>query len=124
MDNYLLFDRIIKCNVVEDKSKYDRIFKKWKKQFKFCDKYKKHLEEQDKPKSDEEIKSRIQMLLDREKIKKEKISEMKINYEYPGFESLIENYKKTHQTNEKKKASTASEKEEKKGKKSGKNKNK
>ena len=31
MNNYILFEKILKCNFVEDKSKYDRIFLKWKK---------------------------------------------------------------------------------------------
>ena len=31
MNNYILFEKILKCNFVEDKSKYDRLFLKWKK---------------------------------------------------------------------------------------------
>ena len=33
MNNCILFEKIIKCNFVEDKSKYDRLFLKWKKKF-------------------------------------------------------------------------------------------
>jgi hypothetical protein len=43
MNNYLLFDRILKCSVVEDTSKYNLIFKRWKRKFVFNDKYKKYL---------------------------------------------------------------------------------
>ena len=31
MNNYILFEKILKCSYVEDKTKYDRIFLKWKK---------------------------------------------------------------------------------------------
>ena len=57
MNNYLLFDRILKCNVIEDKSKYDNMFKNAKKKFAFNDKYKKLLERQEKEQSKEEIKN-------------------------------------------------------------------
>ena len=33
MNNYLLFDRILKCNFIEEKSKYDKIFRKCKKKY-------------------------------------------------------------------------------------------
>ena len=40
MNNYILFEKIIKCNFAEDKSKYDRLFLKWKKKFELKDRYK------------------------------------------------------------------------------------
>jgi hypothetical protein len=48
MNNYILFDKILKCVVVEDTSKYNLLFKKWKKKFVFADKYKKYLLEKNK----------------------------------------------------------------------------
>jgi len=41
MNNYLLFEKLLKCNVVEDRSRYDLIFKRCKRLFKFSDNYKK-----------------------------------------------------------------------------------
>ena len=96
MNNYILFEKILKCNFVEDKKKYDRIFLKWKKKFEFKEKYKAHCEKMSKPKSKEEIKTMIQGLLDREEQRREKIKELGIKYDYKGFKEIIEEYKKNH----------------------------
>ena len=102
MNNYLLFDRILKCNVIEDKSKYDNMFKNAKKQFVFNDKYKKLLEKQEKEQSKEEIKIKIDTLLKREEIKREKMKEEGFNINFPGYKSIVEEYKKNHNIGEKK----------------------
>ena len=96
MNNYILFEKILKCNFVEDKTKYDRIFLKWKKKFEFKEKYKAHCEKISKKKTNEEIKSMIQGLLDREEQRREKMKELGIKYEYKGFKEIIEEYKKEH----------------------------
>ena len=102
MNNYLLFDRILKCNVIEDKSKYDNMFKNAKKQFVFNDKYKKLLEKQEKEQSKEEIKIKIDTLLKREEIKREKMKEEGFNINFPGYKSIVEEYKNSHNIGEKK----------------------
>ena len=94
MNNYLLFDRILKCNIIEEKSKYDRIFRKWKKKFEFENKYKKYIENQNKKKSNEEIKNQIQLLLEREENKREKLKDLKINYNFDGYKKIVEEFKK------------------------------
>ena len=53
MNNYILFEKILKCSFVEDKKKYDRIFLKWKKKFEFKERYKIHCEKLAKKKSKE-----------------------------------------------------------------------
>ena len=101
MNNYLLFDRILKCNIIEEKSKYDRIFRKWKKKFEFENKYKKYIENQNKKKTNEEIKNQIQLLLEREENKREKLKDLKINYNFDGYKKIVEDFKKKY--NKKKK---------------------
>ena len=96
MNNYLLFDRILKCNIIEEKSKYDRIFRKWKKKFEFENKYKKYIENQNKKKSNEEIKNQIQLLLEREENKREKLKDLKINYNFDGYKKIVEDFKKKY----------------------------
>ena len=102
MNNYILFDRILKCNVIEDKSKYDNMFKNAKKKFVFNDKYKKLIERQEKEQSKEEIKIQIDTLLKREEIKREKMKEEGFNINFPGYKSIVEEYKKSHNIGEKK----------------------
>ena len=96
MNNYILFEKILKCSFVEDKSKYDRIFLKWKKKFEFKQRYKEHFEKINKKKSNEEIKMMIQGLLDREEKRREKLEEMGIHYEYKGFKEIVNEYKNIH----------------------------
>ena len=96
MNNYILFEKILKCSFVEDKKKYDRIFLKWKKKFEFKERYKIHCEKLAKKKSKEEIKEMIQGLLDREEKRREKMKELGIKYEYKGFKEIVDEYKKTH----------------------------
>ena len=96
MNNYILFEKILKCEFVEDKKKYDRIFLKWKKKFEFEERYKKHCEKLSKPKSKAQIKEMIQGLLDREEQRREKMKDLGIIYEYKGFKEIVEEYKKEH----------------------------
>ena len=96
MNNYILFEKILKCSFVEDKKKYDRIFLKWKKKFEFKERYKIHCEKLAKKKSKEEIKEMIQGLSDREEKRREKMKELGIKYEYKGFKEIVDEYKKIH----------------------------
>ena len=96
MNNYILFEKILKCSYVEDKTKYDRIFLKWKKKFEFKQRYKEHCEKMNKKKSNEEIKILVQGLLDREEKRREKLKEMGIDYEYKGYKEIVDEYKNAH----------------------------
>lgn len=48
MNNYILFDRMLICNVVSDTSKYNLLFKKCKNVFKFHNKYNAYIFERNK----------------------------------------------------------------------------
>jgi nucleolar protein 15 len=97
MNNYILFEKILKCSYVEDKKKYDRIFLKWKKKFEFKERYKIQCEKM-KKKNKEEIKTMIQGLLDREEQRREKMKELGIKYEYKGFKEIVDEYKKENKS--------------------------
>ena len=98
MNNYILFEKILKCSFVEDKKKYDRIFLKWKKKFEFKERYKIHCENLSKKKSKEQIKEMVQGLLDREEQRREKMKELGIKYEYKGFKEIVDEYKKENKS--------------------------
>ena len=117
MNNYIIFEKILKCSFVEDKAKYDRIFLKWKKKFEFKEKYKAHCEKLEKKKSKDEIKLMIQGLLDSEERRREKMKELGIKYEYKGFKDIVEQYKKENSIkNNKNKYESINKKEEKEDK--------
>jgi hypothetical protein len=71
MNNFILFDRILKCSVVEDTNKYSllKIF----------------VENRNKKKAPEETKSYIEFLLNKEEEKRKKMKAKKIKYEFPGY---------------------------------------
>jgi nucleolar protein 15 len=85
MNNYILFDKVLKCSVVEDASKHNLIFKKWKRKFKYHDKYQNYLVEKNKFKSKEEVKEHVKLLLEKEEHKRKKLSDQGIKYDFPGF---------------------------------------
>lgn len=89
MNNYILFDKILKCSIVADRSRYNTIFKRWKRQFKFFNKYKAFVEKRNKVKTPEEIKDRMRDYLEKEEGKRLKLKELGINYEFPGFKALV-----------------------------------
>jgi len=90
MNNYILFDKILKCHVVGDTSKYNLIFKRWKRKFKFFDKYQHYLQEKNKTKTSQEVKENIKLLLEKEEAKRKKLADMGIKFDFPGFKFIIE----------------------------------
>jgi nucleolar protein 15 len=91
MNNYILFEKVLKCSVIEEASRYNLIFKKWKRKFKYNNKYEKYLKEKNKVKSNEELRDLVKLLLEKEEQKKNKLKEMGIKYDYPGF---VKNFNK------------------------------
>jgi|ERR1711957_54669 len=89
MNNYILFDRMLICNVVSDTSKYNLLFKKCKNVFKFHNKYNAYIFERNKPKSKHELKDYVNTLLEKENKKREKLKEMKLDFDFPGFGALL-----------------------------------
>jgi nucleolar protein 15 len=85
MNNYLIFDKILKCSVVDDTAKHELIFKRWKRKFKFHDKYQNYIQEKNKMKTSDEVKLNLKTMLEKEDQKRKKLAEIGINYEFPGF---------------------------------------
>lgn len=89
MNNYILFDKVLKCSMVEDVSKHNLIFKRWKRKFKFHNKYENYLQEKNKFKTNEEMKDHVKMLLEKEELKRKKLTDLGITYDFPGFVILF-----------------------------------
>lgn len=52
MNNYVLFEKVLQCEIINDQSRYNNIFKKYKKKFEFVDKYKDFVSKQNKVMND------------------------------------------------------------------------
>jgi len=94
MNNFILFDRILKCSIVEDTKKYRLLFLKSKRKFKFCNKYKNFVEKRNKEKSPEETKGYVQFLLEKEEERRKKLKAKNIKYDFPGYKQVINKYVK------------------------------
>lgn len=89
MNNFILFNKIIKCETVNDRSRYNSIFKRWKKQFKYFNRYKAFVVKRNKKKSYSEIKDQVKLMLEKENKKRQKLKDMNINYDFPGFNACL-----------------------------------
>lgn len=90
MDKFILFDRILKCDVVYDRARYNKIFSRWKRQFKFFNKYNKFVEIKNKKKSTVEMKNMVELYLEKEAKKRQKLKEFGIDYNFPGYKKFVE----------------------------------
>jgi nucleolar protein 15 len=90
MNNFILFNKILKCEVLTDKSKYNTMFKNWKRQFVFHNRYKKFVESRNKKKSIKDTKTAVEFYLEKENKKREKLKSLGINYDFPGFKKALE----------------------------------
>lgn len=91
MNNYVLFDKILKCSVIDDTSRYGLIFKKWKRKFNFTNKYQNFLSERNRSKTSEEVKEKVKLLLEKEEQKRKKLEELGIQFNFPGFVKYLIN---------------------------------
>jgi nucleolar protein 15 len=93
MNNFILFDRIIKCDVISDRSRYNKIFRRWKRQYKYFNKYNRFVTERNKKKSMKELKENVERYVEKENKKREKLRELGLNYDFPGFKKILESSK-------------------------------
>jgi nucleolar protein 15 len=85
MSGYFLMEKRLVCHVLPQSKVHARMFhgKQWKK----IDWRGKHREQVNKPKSAETMKKITARLIGREKKKREKLKEMGIDYDFPGYEA-------------------------------------
>jgi len=85
MSGYFLMDKRLVCHVLPQSKVHPRLFhgKHWKK----IDWRGKHAQQVNKPKSAETMKKITARLIGREKKKREKLNEMGIDYDFPGYEA-------------------------------------
>ena len=91
MNNFILFNKIIKCETLADRSRYNSIFKRWKKQFKYFNRYKAFVVKRNKIKSFPEIKDQVKLILEKEEKKRQKLKDLNIDYDFPGFKACLKN---------------------------------
>jgi len=89
MNNYLMFDRLIKCEFVPNDKLHPAIWKGAKKRFVWLDRRQKHRALHNKVRSKEDIKKLHGKLLKKDTDKKAQLLSLGIQYDFPGYETII-----------------------------------
>jgi len=89
MHNYLLFDHILKCYVLAEDKIHPNMFKGANKKFATIDWKKIEQKRRTQPQSTAKIVSRINNLKKNEKKKREKLKNLGIDYEFPGYNAIL-----------------------------------
>jgi len=89
MNNYLMFDRLLKCQYVPTADLHPAIWKGCDKKFVWVDKVKKHKKQFNKPRSEEQVKKVAMQLINKDNRRRKSLLEHGIQYEFPGFEAAI-----------------------------------
>jgi len=89
MNGYIMFGRSLKCEVIPNEKVHPKMFvgsnrKYFPKRTKVM-----HRKNHNSPKSSEQLEKNIQKLLNNEEKKRKKLKELGIDYDFPGYKSLV-----------------------------------
>ncbi|KAI9017116.1 hypothetical protein BC832DRAFT_543703 [Gaertneriomyces semiglobifer] len=90
MNDYLMFNHLLKCKFVPQEKVHPDTFNGANKKFKVIPWQKVQRERHNKPKSEEQHNKLVQNLIKKEKSKKRRLEELGIEYEFAGYEALVE----------------------------------
>lgn len=90
MNGYIMFNKILEAHMVEQPHK--DIFKN-SHEFKFIPHQKKFIRVKNEQKSTEELKARVTGLLEKEKEKRIRLKELQIEYDFPGYQAIVDEVK-------------------------------
>ncbi|KAJ1888102.1 nucleolar protein [Kickxella alabastrina] len=88
MNNYLMFDRLLKCSVVPEDKVDDKLFTCRFRKVTIGKAAKKQQEKQNRPKTMDEVNSQIGRLVKSENKKRSRLAAAGIDYEFPGYKEL------------------------------------
>lgn len=114
MDKYLMFGKQVECHIVEDAHR--DTFKNGNRDFKFIPTQLIFRKRKNEEKTPEQLKARVSGLLEKEKEKRDRLKELGIQYDFPGYKAIVSILKKSEKKIEKveKKQEVVLKKEEKK----------
>ena len=89
MNNYLMFDRLLKCQFVSSTDLHPAIWKGCDKKFVWVDRVKKHKKQFNKQRSEEQLKKTAMKLIKKDNMRRKNLLEHGIEYNFPGFKGTI-----------------------------------
>jgi len=89
MNNYLLYGHKLVCSVVPQDKLHPDTFKGANRKFKKIPYRTIAKDQQNAPKEPEQVQQNVERLLKKERTKRQKLEELGIEYEFPGYEAKI-----------------------------------
>lgn len=94
MNNYLMFDRLLKCQFIPEEKLHPAIWKGANKRFSWGNPAFKEKAIHNKVRTKKELLKSAKRLVSREKSKRKRLVELGIDYEFPGYEGAMKKKKK------------------------------
>ena len=97
MDNYMIFGRSVKASVVVPEAAHKDTFKNGNREWQFIPKAKIFREKKNseaESRTDDQRAARVTGLLAKEKEKRQRLKELGISYDFPGYAALVIGKKK------------------------------
>lgn len=91
MKDRFMMDRRIVCHLVEDENIHKNLFKNCNKEWKFVPYQRINTTKLNSAKTDLKKCKKVKRLLEQEKVKRERIKEFGIKYDYPGYTAIVQN---------------------------------
>lgn len=95
MNNYLMFDRLLKCQYVESTALHPDIWKGCNKKFIWVNRVKRHKKQFNRSRSEDQLKKVAKKLIAKDNRRRKVIMENGIEYEFPGFAGAMKIKKTT-----------------------------
>jgi len=109
MNNYLMFDKLLKCQFVAQEKLHPTIWKGANKKFVWLNRKAMQRNLHNKMRSKEELKQSTDRLLKKERRKRAKLAESGIQYDFPGYAGAVSKVKKRKMSMKKAKSEAKSE---------------
>jgi nucleolar protein 15 len=94
MDGYMMYHRVLKCKLVPPEKIHPKMFHGANRKFVPKPTQEIHKKNVNKRKTPEERQKTIEKLLEKEKVKREKLAALGVDYDFPGYEAEVEKEKK------------------------------
>ena len=91
MNNYLLFNHLLKCEVIPHEKVHPELFKGCEKKYKPVPWYKLQKQKMNKKRTMEEHQQHVETLIEKERAKRKRLAELGIEYDFDGYEKELKN---------------------------------
>jgi len=96
MHNYMMFGKLLKCEVIPNDRVHPRMWKGANRKFRFIPRGKNEIRKQNKEKTDKEYEKQVRNILKKEQKKRKKIKRLGVDYEFPGYASEAKTKRSKH----------------------------